>query len=286
MNFCPSALTRILMRSLGVVAPAVAGCRRGRWPPGRPGSAARGELLMMVPTMGVRPMPRPAPQNPTSPALFCAVAGPLVPADGGAVVQAPLTAILNLRGRWANSGCGCSTGAAPRNRGAGRRPRRGDAGKDVAGDVADAVAAGLDAVHVHVRPAGPSRRRLGQRDPVVRWCGFWRRLRRLAVGLDNRWPLTGGTLVAGAGRTRDAMRASWHTWRCSAHRGWRRAAWARGAGCTSICRRSGGGTLVTPELARSGGAPTESPGRWARALADEVAIKSGGQYARQGSVDD
>ena len=57
--------------------------------------------------IGVRPMPPPtSTSKPTSPAsFFTQLQADVVPAGGGAVFGAPLTAILNLRGRNANSGC-------------------------------------------------------------------------------------------------------------------------------------------------------------------------------------
>ena len=56
---------------------------------------------------GVRPMPPPTSTvKPISPRSFLTqLQADVVPGDGGAVFGAPVTAILNLRGRKANSGC-------------------------------------------------------------------------------------------------------------------------------------------------------------------------------------
>jgi hypothetical protein len=80
----------------------------------------------------------------------------------------PLTAILNLRGRNANSGC--SVLHWPQDLAVGSRVDDlvgGDAGEAVARDVADAVAARLDAVHVGVCEKIHDVGGVGEGDPVV-----------------------------------------------------------------------------------------------------------------------
>ena len=80
----------------------------------------------------------------------------------------PVTAILNLRGRYENSGCSVAHWRmylAP-------RPRifelvRRDAGEMIGGHVADAVAAGLDRMHLDRREQRQDVRHLLQLRPVV-----------------------------------------------------------------------------------------------------------------------
>ncbi|MCY1453333.1 hypothetical protein D9M71_703160 [compost metagenome] len=61
---------------------------------------------MKLPTIGVRPRPPPtATRKPSSPAAFFTASRPMSCTSMAArSLAAPLTAILNLRGRWANSG--------------------------------------------------------------------------------------------------------------------------------------------------------------------------------------
>jgi hypothetical protein len=97
----------------------------------------------------------------------------VVEPDRGAVIGAPVIAILNLRGRYENSGCSddhCRRISA-------YRPRIGDlvgggAGELVRRDVADAVARGLDGVHLDLGEVGQDVRHVLQRGQL-NWM-FWR----------------------------------------------------------------------------------------------------------------
>ncbi len=107
--------------------------------------------------------------KPTSPSSFFRSCSPMsCQAIAARSSVAPVTAILNLRGRNANSGCK----RAPLPQQFAIRARVDDlvgcnASQRVAGDVADAVAAGLDAMHVHGRERVHHVGSLRQRDPVV-----------------------------------------------------------------------------------------------------------------------
>ena len=102
--------------------------------------------------VGVRPIPPPQHrEKPSSPASFLTSYGPMsYQAKAARSSRAPLIAILNLQGRKANSGCSVlHWRRIPRRTGAGRRFVGRNAGQRVAIDIADAVAAGLDAVQLH-----------------------------------------------------------------------------------------------------------------------------------------
>ena len=106
-----------------------------------------------MPMIGVRPMPPPTrTSKPISPASFLrSTQADVVPGGRGAVLARAADGDLELARQEGELG----VQRAPLAQDLAVRPRvddlvGGDAGEAVAGDVADAVAAGLDAVHVDV----------------------------------------------------------------------------------------------------------------------------------------
>jgi hypothetical protein len=80
---------------------------------------------------------------------------------------APLTAILNLRGRKANSGCSVDHWRMSSHHGRGVDDLVGrDAGEGVAGRIAHAVATGLDRVHPDLGELGEDLGRVDEARPV------------------------------------------------------------------------------------------------------------------------
>ena len=123
-----------------------------------------------VPMIGVRPMPPPTcTRKPSSPAsFFTSLQADVVPAGGGAVFGGAGDRDLELARQEGE--LGMQRAPLPHDLGEGARVGDlvdRDAGALVAGDVADAVAAGLDAVHVDRGQQVHHVGRLGERNPVV-----------------------------------------------------------------------------------------------------------------------
>ncbi len=118
---------------------------------------------------GVRPRPPPTEtRKPSSPASFFTASRPMSCTSMAArSLTAPFTAILNLRGRWANSGWKVDHWRMISHQGRGSTSSsRGDAGELVGGGVADAAAAGLNRVHLHGGQLGEDFRHVFQLRPV------------------------------------------------------------------------------------------------------------------------
>ncbi len=106
---------------------------------------------IVLPTMGVRPEAAADQDLESDLAVIVALhdQADVVDTHGGAIARAPVTAILNLRGRNENSGCRVDHWRmiSQQTRGS-SISSGGGAGILVGGGVADAVAAGLDGVHL------------------------------------------------------------------------------------------------------------------------------------------
>ena len=223
-----------------------------------------------VPMIGVRPMPPPTQTlKPISPAsFFTQLQADVVPADRGAVFGRAGDGDLELARQEGE----LRVQRAPLAQDLAVGPRVDDlvgrdAGECVAGDVADAVAAGLDAVHVDLGQQVHHVGALGERDPV-----------ELQV-------LARREVAVAARRNSRAMRPAAQLLRAAARRrAPRRAASAHGAARTS---RSAGAAGGTP---RRRGWPARLRSSWSRYCAarwcTKLAVESVYWYiVVSGSVD-
>ena len=159
-----------------------------------------------VPMIGVRPMPPPTSTwKPSSPASFLQqVQADVVPAGRGAVFRGAGDGDLELARQEGELGVQRAPLAQDFAEGARVGDLvDGDAGALVAGDVADAVAAGLDAVHVDAGQQVHHVGALDQRNPVELHV----LARREVAVADFRWERPSRRRASAPGRARPAWPA-------------------------------------------------------------------------------
>ena len=163
-----------------------------------------------VPMIGVRPMPPPTrTSKPISPASFLRSTRPMSCQRGrGAVFARAADGDLEL----ARQERELRVQRAPLAQDLAVRPRvddlvGGDAGEAVAGDVPDAVAAGLDAVHVDVGEQVHHVGRVGQGDPVELAVLARREVAEAAAAAFVRAAVAAVELARDAGQRAQLLRA-------------------------------------------------------------------------------